>query len=219
MTEPLGLSIGMTNLVAARVGRAPVIRRSLLTVYPDRAPEVGVPDEGPGGHSPGLVLSGFVDRVGDPVPLVAADGSAHRGEVVLAEALAAMARLVDGGSPVAIAVPAHWGPGTIGALRGALRSRPILAPGGVPAALVPDSAAGLAALQAAPGLPDHAAQGIPPLGTVWVDDELLEALKLHVVMLPEVRPSSEVYGPTVTTVFASKIPIGGIAGDQHAALL
>ncbi|TRW77878.1 Hsp70 family protein [Mycolicibacterium sp. 018/SC-01/001] len=161
MTEPLGLSIGMTNLVAARVGRPPATRRSILTVYPDRAPEVGVPT---GGQHPGLVLSGFVDRVGDPVPLVAADGSAHRGEVVLAEALAAMARLVDGGSPVAIAVPAHWGPATLGALRGALRSRPILAPDGVPAALIPDASAALAALQAAPGLPDHGVVVLVDLG-------------------------------------------------------
>ena len=45
MTEPLGLSIGMTNLVAARVGRPPVIRRAILTLFPDRAPEVGVPAE------------------------------------------------------------------------------------------------------------------------------------------------------------------------------
>ncbi|WP_233883712.1 ABC transporter permease [Paraburkholderia flagellata] len=35
-------------------------------------------------------------------------------------------------------------------------------------------------IAAAPGAPDHAAQGIPPPGTVWVDDELLDALKLHV---------------------------------------
>jgi hypothetical protein len=157
MTEPLGLSIGMTNLVAARVGRPPVIRRAILTLFADRAPEVGVPSENPNLDQPGLVLSGFVDRVGDPVPLVAADGSAHRGELVLAEALDAMARTVDGGSPIAIAVPAHWGAGTVGALRGALRARPNLAPHGVPAALIPDSTAALAALQAAPGLP---AQGV-----------------------------------------------------------
>src|SRR6202007_571637 len=50
------------------------------------------------------------------------------------------------------------------------------------------------------------------------DDELLEALDIPRSMLPEVRASSEVYGPTVTTVFASKIPLAGIAGDQHAAL-
>jgi len=35
-------------------------------------------------------------------------------------------------------------------------------------------------IAAAPGAPDHAAQGIPPPGTVWVDDELLEALKVHI---------------------------------------
>jgi glycerol kinase len=37
-------------------------------------------------------------------------------------------------------------------------------------------------------------------------------------MLPEVKQSSEIYGETATTIFASKIPIAGIAGDQHAAL-
>ena len=153
MSDSLGLSIGMTNLVAARIGRAPVMRRSVLTLFNDRAPEVGVPGENPNLNQPGLVLSGFVERVGDPVPLVAADGSPHRGERVLVEALDAMARTVGGGAPIAIAVPAHWGPGTVGALRGALRAKPSLAPNGVPAALIPDSVAALAALQTAPGLP------------------------------------------------------------------
>ncbi|MCX4165663.1 MULTISPECIES: glycerol kinase GlpK [Paraburkholderia] len=54
--------------------------------------------------------------------------------------------------------------------------------------------------------------------TLKWDEELLEALDIPRSMLPEVRPSSEVYGQTVTTVFASKIPLAGIAGDQHAAL-
>ena len=74
MSDSLGLSVGTTNLVAARVGRPPVTRRSVLTLFPDRAPEVGVPRENPR-NQPGLVLTGFVERVGDPVPLVAADGS------------------------------------------------------------------------------------------------------------------------------------------------
>ncbi|MCV7174047.1 Hsp70 family protein [Mycobacterium manitobense] len=154
MTDSLGLSIGMTNLVAARFGRDPVMRRSILTVFDDRPAEVGLAAENPPRSSPGMVLSGFVDRVGDPVPLVAADGSAHRGEQVLAEALDTMARTAGGGAPVAIAVPAHWGPATVGALRGALRNHPGLASDGAPAALIPDSVAALAALQAAPGLPD-----------------------------------------------------------------
>ena len=80
MSDSLGLSVGTTNLVAARDGRAPVVRRSVLTVFNDRAPEVGVPSENPNLDRPGLVLGGFVDRVGDPVPLVASDGSSHRGE-------------------------------------------------------------------------------------------------------------------------------------------
>ena len=45
MSDSLGLSIGMTNLVAARIGRAPVMRRSVLTFFNDRAPEVGLPTE------------------------------------------------------------------------------------------------------------------------------------------------------------------------------
>ncbi|MCW2733698.1 MAG: molecular chaperone, partial [Mycobacterium sp.] len=150
MSEPLGLSVGTTNLVAARVGATPVTRRSVLTVFTDRAPEVG---EFPGPNQPGLVLAGFVDRVGDPVPLVAADGSSHRGEVVLVEALDVMANTVGGGAPVTIAVPAHWGPRAVGALRNALRAKPSLSPNGIPAALIPDSVAALAGLRAAPGLP------------------------------------------------------------------
>lgn len=147
MTDSLGLSIGMTNLVAAREGRQPVIRRSILTLHNDRAPDVG---EYTGS---GLPLAGFVERVGDPVPLVAADGSQHRGELVLAEALAAMARLAGGGTPVVIAVPAHWGPSTVGALRDVLPRYPSLAANGTPPGLVPDSLTALAALQADPGLP------------------------------------------------------------------
>src|SRR5690349_1259432 len=143
MSDSLGLSIGVTNLVAARIGRLPVMRRSVLTLLNGRAPEVGVPGENTSLNAPALVLSGFVERVGDPVPLVAADGSSHRGELVLVEALDAMARTVGGGAPIAIAVPAHWGPATVGALRGALRTKPSLSPNGVPAALVPDSVAAL----------------------------------------------------------------------------
>jgi glycerol kinase len=50
------------------------------------------------------------------------------------------------------------------------------------------------------------------------DDELLALLDVPKNMLPEVKQSSEIYGETATTIFASKIPIAGMAGDQHAAL-
>ncbi|MDR9855988.1 glycerol kinase GlpK [Paenibacillus sp. VCA1] len=51
------------------------------------------------------------------------------------------------------------------------------------------------------------------------DDELLEILGVPTSMLPEVRPSSEVYGHTVKHhFFGEEIPIAGAAGDQQAAL-
>ncbi|MCC5941225.1 MAG: glycerol kinase GlpK [Balneolaceae bacterium] len=50
------------------------------------------------------------------------------------------------------------------------------------------------------------------------DDELLEILNIPKSLLPEVKQSSEVYGKTKTTLFATEVPIAGIAGDQQAAL-
>lgn len=37
-------------------------------------------------------------------------------------------------------------------------------------------------------------------------------------MLPEVKSSSEIFGETSANLFAAKIPISGVAGDQQAAL-
>ncbi|HEV8398301.1 MAG TPA: glycerol kinase GlpK [Gemmatimonadales bacterium] len=48
------------------------------------------------------------------------------------------------------------------------------------------------------------------------DDQLLKMLGVPRAVLPEVRSSSEVYGPT--TLLGGSIPIAGIAGDQQAAL-
>ena len=50
------------------------------------------------------------------------------------------------------------------------------------------------------------------------DEELLKLFDIPASMMPEVRSSSEVYGATKTTIFAHKVPIAGIAGDQQAAL-
>lgn len=51
------------------------------------------------------------------------------------------------------------------------------------------------------------------------DEELLAALTVPASMLPEVRPSSEVYGKTDPSVFlGAAVPIAGAAGDQQAAL-
>ncbi|WP_196600928.1 glycerol kinase GlpK [Pectinatus frisingensis] len=51
------------------------------------------------------------------------------------------------------------------------------------------------------------------------DDELLGYLDVPKCMLPEVKPSSEVYGVTVPSVTQGvEIPVAGMAGDQQAAL-
>jgi glycerol kinase len=50
------------------------------------------------------------------------------------------------------------------------------------------------------------------------DDELLEIFDIPRSILPEVRPSSEVYGEIKTIEELKGIPIAGIAGDQQAAL-
>lgn len=56
------------------------------------------------------------------------------------------------------------------------------------------------------------------INTLSWDAELLALFDIPKNMLPVVRSSSEVYGETKTTIFASKVPIAGIAGDQQAAL-
>ncbi|MEX6686736.1 glycerol kinase GlpK [Danxiaibacter flavus] len=56
------------------------------------------------------------------------------------------------------------------------------------------------------------------INTMEWDKDLLSIFNIPANMLPEVKQSSEIYGETATTLFATKIPIAGIAGDQQAAL-
>lgn len=50
------------------------------------------------------------------------------------------------------------------------------------------------------------------------DEELLSLLQIPVAMLPQVHASSHCFGATSTDVFGAEVMIGGIAGDQQAAL-
>jgi len=50
------------------------------------------------------------------------------------------------------------------------------------------------------------------------DDEILKELNIPKSMLPEVKPSSFVYGKTAPDYLGGEIPIAGVAGDQQAAL-
>lgn len=56
------------------------------------------------------------------------------------------------------------------------------------------------------------------INTLRWDDEILELLNIPRQMLPEVRPSSEIYGYALPQLFGAPIPIAGAAGDQQAAL-
>jgi glycerol kinase len=50
------------------------------------------------------------------------------------------------------------------------------------------------------------------------DDDLLAALGVPRAMLPDVRPSAEVYAEADPSIFGAPLPIAGVAGDQQAAL-
>ncbi|MBN9635809.1 MAG: molecular chaperone, partial [Actinobacteria bacterium] len=64
MSHQLGLSIGATNLVAARVGEPPMVRRAVLSLFRDRAPQVGLSPEDRAAAESAVTLTGFVERVG-----------------------------------------------------------------------------------------------------------------------------------------------------------
>jgi Hsp70 protein len=185
----LGLSVGATNLAGTRDGHTAVVRPAELVLDGQR-------------------LTGFVDRVGDPVPLIAPDGSKYRSEDLLADALGAMARAVTDGMPVsdvAVTVPAHWRPSVVDSLRRNLRGK-------LP--VVSDATAALTALRANPGLPmrgvivlcdfggsgtsitlANAARDFSPFGetvrfTDFSGDHIDQALLTHVVTgLADVDPT------------------------------
>jgi len=56
------------------------------------------------------------------------------------------------------------------------------------------------------------------INTLQWDDEILKELNIPKSMLPTVKPSSGVFGETVSDLTGRPIPVAGIAGDQQAAL-
>src|SRR5579875_2648840 len=183
----VGLSVGATNLAAVTASRA-VTRKPVLTLYRQRPPEVGVPSENPKLTEPGLVITDFVDRVGDPVGIVASDGSTHRSETLLADALRALAYAATDGRalPEAVAAthPAHWGQAAVGALHAALSRVPEWS--GDKVALLPDSTAALTALQSNPGLPTRGIIALCDFGGTGTSLTLVDAAGYHPVA-PTVR--------------------------------
>ena len=146
MYDPVGLSIGTTNLVAACNGSPPVSRRAVLTLYPHCAPKIGLPEENLNLTEPGVLMRGFVERIGDSVALVSADGSAHDPDLLMVEALDAMVLAAGAdaaSSEISIAVPAYWKPGTVQALRNGLRTHLGFVRSGMAPRLVSDAIAAL----------------------------------------------------------------------------
>ena len=168
MRSCLGLSIGATNLVAVPAGRPPTVRSAVLTLFGHRPAEVGVPSENPRLDERGLVLTGFVERVGDPVPIVASDGSAHSGERLVVDALEALTRSAGLGRPperTVVAVPAHWRDSVVDALRAQLPGTPV----------VLDAVAALTALRAEPGLPARGIVALCDFGATGTSITLADA--------------------------------------------
>ena len=56
------------------------------------------------------------------------------------------------------------------------------------------------------------------INTLQWDDEILQELNIPKCMLPQVKPSSCIYGNAQAQFFGAPIPIAGAAGDQQAAL-
>lgn len=187
----------------------------MLTRYPHRPPEVGVPSENPNLAERGLILTDFVDRVGDPVPMIAPDGSSHRAEVVLVDALRAVLLTLFGGrpvtGPVGVAYPAHWRPAAVDALRGALAAVPEFRTP-LPALLVSDATAALTALQQDPGVPARGVVALCDFGASGTSVTLTDAANGFQPIGPTVRNddlSGELIDQALLTGIVSGLAAGG----------
>jgi hypothetical protein len=187
VADGIGLSVGATALRAVAIGRSAVTRSPVLTLYPHRLSEVGVPSENPNLAERGLIITDFVDRVGDPVAIVAADGSSHRAEVLLADALRALLLTVTGGrppaEPVGVTYPAHWSPTGVEALRRALAALPEF----VDAPLMSDALTALTALQDEPGLPTRGIVALCDVGGSGANISLADAANGFQPIGPTIR--------------------------------
>jgi hypothetical protein len=201
--------------MAVHVGRAAVRRSAVLTRFPHRPPEVGVPGENPSLAERGLILTDFVDRVGDPVPMIGPDGSSHRAEVVLVDALRAVLLTLFGNrpvtEPVGVAYPAHWRPAAVDALRGALATVPeFRAP--LPALLVSDATAALTALQQDPGVPARGVIAVCDFGATGTGITLADASNGFQPIGPTVRHvdlSGELIDQALLTRVVAGLSSGG----------
>lgn len=220
----LGLSIGATNLAAVSSHNA-VTRKPVLTLYPERPAEVGIPSENPSLQGPGLVITGFVNRIDDPRGVVAVDGSVHRSEALIADGLRALAYAATGGRAlpdnVAVTYPAHWESQAVDALGAALsgnaewsqRARPIL--------LIPDAAATLLAVRANPGIPARGTVAVCDFGGSGTNITLMDAGGDYQALAPTVRHrdfSGDQIDQALLSVVIANMPSTGSFPSGTAAI-
>ena len=186
----LGLSIGATNLAAVTADLA-VIRKPVLTLYRQRPPEVGLPSENPRLDEQGLVIADFVDRVGNPIGIMAGDGSVHRSEALVADALRALAYAATGGRAlpenIAVTYPAHWPSKSVDALGAAVSQVSEWSNRAHPLTLIPDAAAALFAMRANPGLPGRGTVAVCDFGGSGTTITLMDAAGDYRAVAPTVR--------------------------------
>ncbi|WP_169811265.1 Hsp70 family protein [Nocardia anaemiae] len=174
MSGSLGIKIGTADFVTAAdaatggFGRSgPSVQttqhQATLIMTQGMAPTLSPLGSGARPVHPGLVVTGFVDRVGDPIDLVAADGSAHRPEKLVASAVQYLTRYSAGafaGPPtIAATYPSYWKPQGVQALRAALDRMDMT---GV--ALVDEVGSILARVESTRGLPADGAVVVYDLG-------------------------------------------------------
>ncbi|MDT5067080.1 MAG: hypothetical protein QOK02_3235, partial [Mycobacterium sp.] len=146
MRDCVGLSVGATNLVAARADGVATVRQAAVTWL-------------------GTVLTGFVERFGDPVPILAADGSAHPADRLVLEALTDLARSQGPAGVTSVAVPAHWGAARVDRMRALLPH----------AVVTSDAVAALTALRTYPGLPARGVVALCDFGATGTTISLADA--------------------------------------------
>jgi len=153
----------------------------VLTRYPHRPAEVGVPSENPNLTERGLIITDYVDRVGDPVAIVASDGSSHRAETLVAESLRSLLAALTGGrppvEPVGVTHPAHWSPAAVEALRRELDGM----------TLGSDAVAALTALRDDPGVPSRGVVALCDVGGTGTSITLADAANGCTPIGPTVR--------------------------------
>ncbi|WP_280444740.1 Hsp70 family protein [Nocardia brasiliensis] len=123
----LGITVGASNSVAvAAAGEdSDSVRThpSVLRLSAGAPPALGAPAAGEGRHSREVLLEGFLARVGDPVDMLAEDGTAHSAADLVAAAVTCLMDEMDAGSrPPGSTVachPAWWSGHTVDIQRAA----------------------------------------------------------------------------------------------------